>query len=180
MDDLSMLQIIATMIDEAVENLARERAGNELSPHPASEKPKVDEVKQELKRRAAARLPEAIAYSLEIRQRDDGVAEVRINQGRKFVLSKTLAKLLAILASDRGEDGLVEWKTIDDIARRLGAQLKRSFTPHAVSVNVCRLRDELTEGGVNRWLIQTDRTEGYRFALRREPSEVLDGPVRSH
>ncbi len=180
MDDLSELQIIVAMLEEMVERIARKRAGNGLSRHPASEKPKVDAVKQEIKRRAAARLFEPIAYSLEIRQRDDGLTEVRIDRGRKIVLKETLAKLLAILVSDRGEDGFVEWKSRDEIARLLGAQLQRSFKPHAVTVNVSRLRDELTKGDANRWLIQNDRTRGYRFALRSEPSEMLNGPVRAH
>lgn len=124
-------------------------------------------------RDALRRTAEAGAASLAITPRSDGFAEVQVDGGKLFTLPPTLAELLSILASNRGreeEDGLVGWKTIDEIARLLEKKAGRSFTTHAVTQQIHRLRRELfVRGRANPWLVQTHRRSGARFALRLVP-----------
>jgi hypothetical protein len=121
-------------------------------------------------RAALRRTAETGVVSVRLAPRSDGSADVAVDEGASFLLPPTLADLLSILASTRNTDpgdGLVGWKTIDEIARLLEKKSGRSFSVHAVTQQIYRLRRELFErGGINPWLVQTNRRLGARFALR--------------
>jgi hypothetical protein len=129
-------------------------------------------------RAALQHTAEAGVGSVRMLPRSDGSADVLVDGGKQFTLPPTLADLLAILTTSRGwepRDGLVGWKTLDDIARLLEKKSGRTFTLHAVTQQVYRLRREIFErGGVNPWLVQTNRRLGVRFALRLSPAQGLE------
>ncbi len=121
-------------------------------------------------------LAEAGAHSLEIKQRADGMAEVRIDGGKSFTLSPLLADVLRILAIDNGpsDDDLVGWKTLDEVAILLTKDSGKQFRKHTVTQNIYRLRKAMfAQGGANPFLIQTNRQRGVRFARRRQPVTVI-------
>jgi hypothetical protein len=108
---------------------------------------------------------------LEIKPRSDGFSDVRIDAGKSFALPPMLADLLAVLSltGAASDDGLVGWKTIDEVAILLGKRSSRRFSRHAVTQSIYRLRKELfNRGGANPYLIQTNRRRGVRFALRQK------------
>lgn len=121
-------------------------------------------------RRALRRTAEAGIGSLEVVWAVDGAAEVRVDGGKAFRLPAGLGELLEILTLDSGrsDDGLVGWKSLDEVAILLG---KRHGTPvlrHAATQLVYRLRRELfARGAVNPYLVQSSRQRGVRVALRR-------------
>ena len=122
------------------------------------------------------RLAEAGAHSLEIKLRADGLAEVRIDGGKRFTLPPLLADVLHILAIDNGpsNDDLVGWKTLDEVAILLAKDTGRQVKKHAVTQNVYRLRKAMfAQGGANPFLIQTSRRRGVRFARRRRPGPAI-------
>jgi hypothetical protein len=123
-------------------------------------------------RRAQLRLlADSGATVLEIKPRSDGSSEVRIDAGRIFTLPPALGDLLSVLslAGAASDDGLVGWKTIDEVAVLLGKKSGRRFSRHAVTQGIYRLRKELfNRGGANPYLIQTNRRRGVRFALRQK------------
>ena len=113
---------------------------------------------------------------LEIKCLVTGEAMVRVDGGKAFRLSATLASLLAALSLDNGKDDgeFVGWKTMLEVIARLQKQLGRAFTPHAIHQLVSRLRMALAiRGGVNPFLVQTHRELGLRFALRKQPGSTL-------
>jgi hypothetical protein len=196
-DRLETMAILIELLSLLIDSFYGEHAGDELEPHPTRKKAKVERVrqelmkhkllkhelrKQELPKKVPAPSSAPIAFSLEIRQRANGSAEVRIDHGNQITLSKTPAELLTILAGgDIGEDGLVHWKTPDEIGHQLGARLHRDFTRETVNQNVYLLRKALSKVGADGWwLVQRDSINGYRFALRREAPKVVEGLVRSH
>ncbi|HUQ30902.1 MAG TPA: hypothetical protein VM095_02235 [Pyrinomonadaceae bacterium] len=116
-------------------------------------------------------LADSGATMLEIKPRSDGFSDVRIDAGKSFALPPMLADLLAVLSltGAASDDGLVGWKTIDEVAILLGKRSSRRFSRHAVTQSVYRLRKELfNRGGANPYLIQTNRRRGVRFALRQK------------
>jgi len=116
-------------------------------------------------------LADAGATMLEIKTRPDGMADVRIDGGKSFTLPPTLADLITALSIDNGqcEDAFVGWKTIREVADYLSRQSNKPVTKRAITQNIYRLRRELFDrGGVNPYLIQTNRRRGIRFALRRK------------
>ena len=113
--------------------------------------------------------------TLEITPRSDGFSDVRIDAGKSFSLPPLLADLLSILSlsGSPNDDGLVGWKTIDEVAILLGKRTNRRFSRHAVTQSVYRLRKELfNRGGVNPYLVQTNRRRGVRFALKQKGRSV--------
>jgi hypothetical protein len=121
-------------------------------------------------------LAESGVSTVEIKSRADGLADVRVDGGKEFQLPPALADLLRVLALDCGptDDGLVGWKTPDEVAILLGKVAGRRSSRHGVAQNVYRLRRELFErGGANPFLVQSNRRRGLRFALRRRPSDPL-------
>lgn len=116
-------------------------------------------------------LAEAGAASLEIHPRPDGTADVRVDGGKQFNLPPNLADLMTALSIDNGagDDGFVGWKTSKEIAEYLAKQSGKSVSKRAITQIVYRLRKELFDrGGVNPYLVQTNRRRGFRFALRRK------------
>lgn len=123
-------------------------------------------------------LADSGAVLLEIKSRSDGLCDVRIDAGRQFKLPPVLADLLAILSLDGGtsDDGLVRWKTLDEVAILLGKRWGKRFSRHTVTQSVHRLRRELfARGGVNPYLVQTNRRRGARFALKQRIAPVIEG-----
>jgi hypothetical protein len=121
-------------------------------------------------------LAESGTFSLEIKTRPDGMADIRIDGGKQFSLPPTLADLLTALSIDNGlsDDEFVGWKTLGEVAEYLARRSGRPVTKRAITQNVYRLRKELFDrGGVNPYLVQTNRRRGVRFAFRRKPSPVI-------
>jgi hypothetical protein len=113
--------------------------------------------------------------SLEIKPRSDGLADVRIEKGKVFTLPPVLADLLYVLAVDSGRasDNLVGFKTLAEVTILLHKKAGKEFTRRSVTQNIFRLRNELRRrGGINPFLIQTNRRLGFRFALRRVQAVV--------
>jgi hypothetical protein len=131
------------------------------------------EVRREARARAARTLRAAAGAgvtSLKVSKRADGSAGVRIDGGPEFELPKALADLLWVLAQDSGrsEDGLVGFKTLDEVGILLAKKQGRHSSRHAITQSIYRLRAFLGDrGGVNPFLVQTDRELGVRFALKR-------------
>ena len=120
-------------------------------------------------------LAEAGAGSLELKPRPDGTAEVRIDGGKQFTLPPALADLISALAVDTGvsDDALVGWKSVKEIAAWLSKQSGKPVSKRAITQNVYRLRKELFDrGGVNPYLVQTNKRHGLRFALRRKTGQL--------
>jgi hypothetical protein len=123
------------------------------------------------------RLAETGAATLEIKARADGMCDVRIDAGKPFKLPPMLADLLAILSLDGGAsaDGLVGWKTLDEVAILLAKRSGKRFSRHTVTQSVYRLRRELfNRGGANPYLVQTNRRRGARFALKQRVVPVIE------
>lgn len=121
-------------------------------------------------------LAESGTFSLEIKARPDGMADIRIDGGKQFTLPPTLADLMTALSIDNGlsDDAFVGWKTVREIAEYLATRSGKPVTKRAITQNVYRLRKELFDrGGVNPYLVQTNRRRGVRFALRRKTSPVI-------
>ena len=59
------------------------------------------------------------------------------------------------------------FKTANELADLLTGKAGRKVTPRAVAVRMSRLRQLFEKTRNNRFLIQTHRTKGYRFSLRR-------------
>ena len=115
--------------------------------------------------------------TLEITVRGDGLSDVRVDAGKQFSLPPMLADLLATLAMDGGysNDGLVPWKTVDEVAILLAKRSSRRVSRHAVTQGIYRLRRELFHrGGANPYLIQTNRRRGVRFALKQKRPRASD------
>lgn len=124
---------------------------------------------------------EAAVSALEIRFRADGLAEIQVDEGKKFTLPFTLAALLSILSLDVGtsNDDLVGWKSLDAVADLLSKQTGKQITRHGVSQNLYRLRKELfSRARTNPLLVQTNRQQGMRFALKRKTEPVIESDGR--
>lgn len=124
--------------------------------------------------RVLGRAAAAGASSLDIVPLASGDADVRIDDGKWFTLPATLTELLRILALNFGSssDEFVGWKTKDEVAILLGKNLNKQFNAHAVTQLVHRLRRSLLDlGGVNPYLVQSNRQRGLRFALRHSKGE---------
>ena len=110
------------------------------------------------------------ALSLRLAPLLDGHVRVGLNGAPEFPIPPVLGKLLSILSEDDGpsDDGIVRWKTLAEVARRLGKSATRR-SRHAVSQHVSRLKQEFRLNGENWRLIQTRRKGLVRFALIRPP-----------
>ncbi|MEK6409095.1 MAG: hypothetical protein AABN34_19400 [Acidobacteriota bacterium] len=165
--EYEMFQLLK-MMEEIFDQGAKDLAGDVgpisgREPQPKSNKP-------------LRYLAESGTALLEIKARPDGMADIRIDGGKQFTLPPTLADLMTALSIDNGlsEDAFVGWKTIKEIAEYLTRQSGRPVSKRAITQNVYRLRKELFDrGGVNPYLVQTNRRRGVRFALRRKPSPVI-------
>jgi hypothetical protein len=125
---------------------------------------------------ALERTAEGGVAAIDVTPRPDGSFKVRIDDGKAFALPPALGDLLSILMIDGGqsEDELIGWKTVEDVAILLSKRLGRPVRRHATTQHIYRLRRELfARGGVNPFLVQTNRRLGVRFALRRPPAPMI-------
>jgi hypothetical protein len=138
-----------------------------LSVDPAGRRP---HVRPKRVRELAGASMNARVSEVLIKRRDDDWGLVSLDGVTEFALPPMLTDLLAILCADAepSADDLVAWKTLDEVAKRLGKKIGRPFSRHAVTQHVYRLRRELfARGGANPLLVQTNRRRGVRMALRR-------------
>ncbi|MSU57212.1 MAG: hypothetical protein EXS35_03355 [Pedosphaera sp.] len=111
------------------------------------------------------------AEKLEVRPLARGAAMVRVNSGKEFRLSPTLAAFLETLLLDGATDGgkLIRWKPHAEVSRVMQARMGRPFSRHALHELVWRLRAALAAAGVNPFFVHTHQQLGLRFAQRRAP-----------
>jgi hypothetical protein len=114
--------------------------------------------------------------SIAIRPSADGSAWVGVDGGKELRLQPAPASLLGILAKQTKEpDGsLVGWKSLGEVATLLHAKTGRPYNRRGIRQLVLRLRNALTAHGLNRFLVQTSRQHGLRFALRQKPARVTE------
>ena len=171
---LSNAELLADTIALDLSRLEKCLETGELAPPPGEEMPARQ--KECGQRRAHLRLlADSGATTLEIKPRADGLSEVRIDAGKSFSLPPLLADLLAVLSVNgaASDDGLVGWKTIDEVAILLGKRSSRRLSRHAVTQSIYRLRKELfSRGEVNPYLVQTNRRRGLRFALKQRNRSI--------
>jgi hypothetical protein len=132
--------------------------------------PEIDAQKRDGVKRPLRYLAESGASTLEIKSLPDGSAIVRIDGGKEFTLPPMLVDLMSALSIDNGQrdDAFVGWKTVMEVAEFLTKRSGKPATKRAITQNLYRLRRELFDrGGVNPYLVQTNRRRGLRFALRR-------------
>ena len=101
-----------------------------------------------------------------------GAADVRVDGGRLFRLSRTLTFLLQGLLQQGGaHDGnLIGWKSRSEIQLFLEECLHKSLSRRSIEQLIYRLRKELkSQAGLNPRLVMTHPRLGWRFALRRHP-----------
>jgi hypothetical protein len=159
-----LLKMMEECVDESAEDFAGD--GGTGSSLEAQVKPS----------RPLRYLAESGTFSVEIKARADGMADIRIDGGKQFTLPPTLADLMTALSIDNGlsDDAFVGWKTVREIAEYLARRSGKPVTKRAITQNVYRLRKELFDrGGVNPYLVQTNRRRGVRFALRRKANPVI-------
>jgi len=159
-----LLKMMEGCVDEGAEDITGDGAGT--SNLEAQVKPT----------RPLRYLAESGTLSLEIKARADGMADIRIDGGKQFTLPPTLADLMTALSIDNGlsDDAFVGWKTLGEIAEYLATRSGKPVTKRAITQGVYRLRKELFDrGGVNPYLVQTNRRRGVRFALRRKTGPVI-------
>lgn len=159
-----LLKMMEEWVDEGAEGVAGDGATSSSLEPPANQT------------RQLRYLAESGTLSLEIKGRPDGMADIRIDGGKQFTLPPTLADLMTALSIDNGlsGDAFVGWKTVPEIAEYLAKRSGKAVTKRAITQNVYRLRKELFDrGGVNPYLVQTNRRRGVRFAVRRKASPVI-------
>jgi hypothetical protein len=112
--------------------------------------------------------------ALEIMRHPDGSAFVRIGNKPPFWLPRSHADLLEIIAAPtpHSRDGLVDYKSLAEIARLLGKDLKTRAQRHAVQSLINKLRTRLRRAGLLPEYIHSHRKLGYRFALRQAPPDT--------
>lgn len=167
---ISNAELLADNIALGLSRIEKCLETGELAPLLENEKPALQ--KERGQRREHLRLlADSGATTLEIKPRSDGLSEVRIDAGKRFSLPPLLADLLSVLSISGApsDDGLVGWKTIDEVAILLAKRSSRRFSRHAVTQSIYRLRKELfSRGGANPYLVQTNRRRGVRFALKQK------------
>jgi hypothetical protein len=134
-------------------------------------------------RQVLQRTAEAGATKLSIKLRSDGHSDVEIDENRIVLLPPVLADLLAVLALDHRvtDDQFVGWKTLDEIGILMRKRSGKTFTSHAITQSIYRLRNRLYhQGSVNPFLVQTNPKLGARFALKRKVNGVVTTSVSQH
>jgi len=124
---------------------------------------------EEILSREAERGVEALVLTW----RGDGSADIRIEGGESMNLKPSLAELLEVISAadpstHKKEDGLVGWKSYDDVASCLSRKKGASCVGRrALTQRIWKLREALSEAGINPFFVMTSRSKGVRFALRR-------------
>jgi hypothetical protein len=101
--------------------------------------------------------------------------ELHVDGGRSIRLTHRLAGLMEILIEERAsDDGLVGWKSLDEVGALLGRTGGAPLRRHAVNHLLYRLRVRLRASGENPFLVQLRKGTGVRFALRRKPAAARE------
>jgi hypothetical protein len=119
--------------------------------------------------------PPPEALRLKVRRHIDGAAMIHIDDLKPFRLSRGLTDFLERLASDEGisEDKLVPWKSRESLWQFLRKNSSKPVNRKYVAKRVNDLRRCLEKAGVDPDLIQSQRSQGVRFRLRRPASPTL-------
>jgi hypothetical protein len=115
---------------------------------------------------------------IDISSHESGALAVRIDAGTEFLLPLALANLLAALKTDnhRSSDEYVGWKTLGEVTTLLAKMGEKRVSHRALVQRVYRLRRSLfVRGGVSPFLVESNRHQGVRIALRRKPPSVTGG-----
>jgi hypothetical protein len=96
-----------------------------------------------------------------------GRVHARINGGRPFTLQRKLGMLLSVIASGAGtRDGLVGWRSYEEVAAELAKRTGRPVSRRNVTAMIHKLRQALRAARQNWLLVRTDHSGNVRFALR--------------
>jgi len=104
-----------------------------------------------------------------------GAATVTVEDRPSVRLPAALADLLEAICSNmsQGDDGLMGYKSLVELALLLEKKRNKRLTPHAITQNIYRLRLVLQTNGNNPYLIQTTRNGGVRLALKKGATVVI-------
>jgi hypothetical protein len=110
-----------------------------------------------------------VVLDIEFDRRADGSADVRLDAHTPFHLPRKLATLLAIIAEPTvypADDGLVGWRSYDDVAAVLTKRTGRVQTAATLIKHISKLKNLLRKAGENAHLIETDHQGSVRFRRR--------------
>lgn len=99
----------------------------------------------------------------------NGSADISLDGHTPFHLPRKLATLLAIIAEPTpcpADDGLVGWRSYDDVAAVLTKRTGRLQTAKSLTKHISKLKDMLRKAGENGHLIETDHQGNVRFRRR--------------
>ena len=113
-----------------------------------------------------------------IRTSQRGRMRVSVGSFPEIVLGRSVADTLHALATGTGShgagDGLVPWKTYEELGWLIKQRTGRAPRVHALSNHIYRLRRAMANGG-NPFLVQTDaKRRSARFALS-STGRIIDG-----
>jgi hypothetical protein len=114
--------------------------------------------------------PAPVAHDMRVVKDAGGRAVLRIDHDKQVPLPRTLAELAAILVCDAGEspDGLVAWKSFDEVGALMQQRLGRKFEHHTLSQLLWRLRKLLGPVCPNGQMLAESRPEkGMRLRVKR-------------
>ena len=163
----------ASMVQRAVSAVRRaaraEDTGRLTAIAAATARHEVQEHRRQAKEASMRALAKGGVRELHLRPHASGAADVRINDSDWFRLAKREAILLVVVAYTAGvaEDRFPSWMPLSRVAFHIGQKVGKEPGPHAIRQAVHILRKQLFEHGLNPYLLQTDRTRGLRFLLRR-------------
>jgi hypothetical protein len=106
---------------------------------------------------------------IEFDRHPDGSADVSLDGHKPVHLPRKLATLLAIIAEPTmypADDGLVGWRSYDDVAAVLTKRTGRVQTAATLIKHISKLKNVLRKAGENVHLVETDHQGGVRFRRR--------------
>ena len=130
------------------------------------------------KRAAPPEGPAPAVHDFRIEEASGGSVVATFDNAKQVTLTRTLAELAIILASDEGEspDELVAWKSFERVGELLLERLGRKFSRHAISQLLLRLRKSLMVVDSSRRLVQSVPQVGARLRLKRgAPTTLIAG-----
>jgi hypothetical protein len=124
---------------------------------------------------ALRRQAEAGVGAVRTTAHDDGWLTVAI-EAKEALLPPKLGEVFVelIRADGVSPDDKLPWKSIDHLRAVLPQVNGGPITPGALTQRVSRLRNELTDQGLNGFLVQNQLRVGYRFALRMTRVATLE------
>lgn len=105
---------------------------------------------------------------------DNGKLKVQIN-GTSFLLAHQVGEVLVFLATGSGktDDSLASWRSRQEVAAHLQTKSKTTIRVGYVNTLIDRLRNALRDAGLDQRLIQSNRREGVRLAVKRLGANVI-------